>query len=265
MKKLLTFGALLWATFSCAQHEEHSDSLEVSGFRPERTDTITNEKFEIALGTDKSIVMANQTHYQTDYNITGRFFSLVSIEKNEEGKMEFFTDFMLDLTLGKCPAHLAIGCGDDQVERISNVFFVGPGATVYWSDIKPVHTYLHIFRTSASYIWFPNAETEEASIPAHEASSYRLEPQMEYTVFAQLQPWHMTHNCALFFETFSRFRRDANVMDFEIGIRHHKVSHGHLGFGLRAEMEDMQFSRIAGILRINFGQGNPRHVKLADV
>lgn len=260
MKKLLTSVALFWVPFSCVHaqhHTEPADSLEKTGFQQERVDTIFNEKFEIAVGTDKSILLSSLTHFVSDYDVSGRFLSFVNIEKKND-RVEFFTDFTLDLTINEFPAHLAIGAGDDQIGHLSNVFFIGPGLTFYPSDIRSVHRLFYILRLGGSYIWFPNAG---ANVPVEGDHTYKLDPRMEYTVFAQLQPWHVTRNTAIFFETFQRYRKDANVIELETGFRNHKLAHGHIGLGVKAEFGDMRFERVAIIGRINLGQGNARLVK----
>ena len=212
------------------------------------------EKLEIALSSDKSFTGVNQLHYYGPGRTQGRMF-LSAIQENKTVAPVHFFEATFDLTVGEFPLHLGYTLGTDQFGA-GNQSFSGPTLTSYWSDLKKFHHYFHIMRTSASLL----------SISQHRENSLgndsvvKCGKQMEYSFFFQTQPFHLTNNLSIFSEGLGRFRKDKNLMEFEIGVRHKKIFDELIGIGVKTEWEEFHFHSMGAVLRFNISNPNPRHL-----
>ncbi len=214
------------------------------------------EKLEIAYVTDRSMLAVNQLHFYGPGITQGRLFMQAEQEKEGKSSVHFF-EATADLTVGEFPLHLGYTLGLDQFGKHPNVSYAGPAATIYWSDIYKVHHTFHILRTGMSYL----SLSQHLVSKNGEDSTEKIGNEMEFDVFMQLQPIHLSHEVTLFSEGLLRMRKDNSFSEIEIGLRHEKVFNDLIGLGIRLDWKDFHFHSLSGVLRFNISNPNPRHLE----
>lgn len=214
------------------------------------------EKLEFAAGTDQALNQVLQLHFYGPGITSGRVFAAASQEKNMH-----FVDMSMDFTIYEFPLHLAYSFGLDQIGHKPNVSYIGPGLSLYLSDMVFFHKYFHILRYGVSY----EKITEHLSILSKDGlstdSSVVSGYAFESVAFYQIQPYHITHDLTIFSEGLFRLRGDDSFMEYEVGLRHSKFLDEMVGLGLRLSYENFHYHKASVILRFSLSSPNPRHLK----
>lgn len=215
------------------------------------------EKLEVAVATDKSLLFVNQLHFFAPGPLEGRLFMQAEQERQKSASSNHFFEATVDVTVKEFPLHIGYTMGLDQLGRKPNITYSGPTLTNYWSDMKKVHKVFHIARTSVSWL----SLTEHLQTQNFEDSSVHLGRHMEYSVFYQLQPLHLTTNLSIFHEGLLRVRQNISFAEIELGLRHKKILEELVGLGLRLDFENFHFHAVSGVIRFNISNPNPKHSK----
>ncbi len=213
------------------------------------------EKLEIAYGTCKKLTASSQLHFYGPLNTEGRIFMIAEQEKEEKSKTHFF-ESTIDFTLKSFPLHIGYTMGIDQIARTPNTSYSGLAATVYWSDIRLIHTRFHILRTGISYL---NLNKHLVNFEGHD-STVSQNKKIEYIIFYQMQPFHITENTSLFSEGFLRLRENQSFGELELGIRNEKILDNLIGLAVRTDWEDFNFKSVCAVVRFNISNPNPKHM-----
>lgn len=212
------------------------------------------EKFEIAFSTHKSLTAIGQLHFYGPLQTEGRVFMIVEEEQDEIKKDRYFGT-TVDLTWKSFPAHIGYSIGIDPFKKNLNTTFGGPSVAIYWSDIKAVNNSFHILRTSISVL-----KLTENLVNAHHEDSVMSTPNvLDYSLFYQMQPIHLTEFTSLYSEGMMRLRKDESFSEIELGIRNEKILENLFGVGVKVNFDDFHFYSISGILRFNISNPNPKH------
>jgi hypothetical protein len=226
-------------------------------FRKEKAGAICMnglEKLEVAFTSDRSLAFVNQLHFYAPWLLEGRLFMQAEQEKTNKSPVHFF-EATVDMTVEEFPLHLGYTMGLDQLGKNPNTTYSGPALTIYWSDIPKVHKKFHIMRTGLSYV----SLAEHLQTRGFEDSTVSLGKQLEYSIFFQIQPLHITEDLSIFSEGLYRMRKENSFSEFELGLKHEKFLESLIGFGIRIGWEDLHFHSIAGVIRFNISNPNPKH------
>lgn len=212
------------------------------------------EKFEIAFSTHKSLTAIGQLHFYGPLKTEGRVFMIVEEEQDEIKKARYFGT-TVDLTWKSFPAHIGYSIGIDPFKKNLNTTFGGMSAAIYWSDIKAVNKSFHILRTGISVL-----KLTENLVNSHNEDSVRTTPNvLDYSLFYQMQPIHLSRYTTLYSEGMMRLRKDESFSELELGIRNEKILENLFGVGVKVNFDDFHFYSISGILRFNISNPNPKH------
>lgn len=220
------------------------------------------EKLEAAGATDLSFLFATQIHFYAPSILEGRIFGEVEEEK-KDGLPNFFFNGTFGLTVREFPLHLS---GNIKFDQLHKEVSYGPGFDMYWSDISRfkilnqqinIPKTFHILRTSVTRL------SVVKSIPTkHDfGDSSSIKKLLEYSLFFQMQPLHLTHDLSIFSEGSFRFNEEDDFMEVEVGLRHEKIFDNLIGLGVRTAWEDSKFHSVAGVVRFNISNPNPKHLK----
>lgn len=212
------------------------------------------EKFEIAFSTHKSLTAIGQLHFYGPLKTEGRVFMIVEEEQDEIKKDRYFGT-TVDLTWKSFPLHIGYSIGIDPFKKNLNTTLGGMSAAIYWSDIKAVNNSFHILRTSISLLTLTqNLEN------FHGEDSIVNTPQvLDYSLFYQMQPIHITEYTTLYSEGMLRLRKSVSYSEIELGVRNEKILENLFGLGIKVNFDDFKFYSISGILRFNISNPNPKH------
>lgn len=212
------------------------------------------EKFEIAFSTSQSLTAIGQLHFYGPLKTEGRVFMIVEQEQDEVKKARYFGT-TVDLTWKSFPLHVGYAIGIDPFKKNTNTTFGGVSSAIYWSDIRAVNNAFHILRTSVSLLTL----TENLLNVNGEDSIVNGPKVLDYSLFYQMQPIHITEYTTLYSEGLLRLRKDESYSEIELGIKNEKILENLFGIGVKVNFDDFNFYSISGILRFNISNPNPKH------
>ena len=271
-KKIMIIFAMLGAYKAQGQTTKVTDSTEFGhhqasfSFGKEKGGSVCVnglEKLELACGSDRGMNEVLQLHFYGPWITSGRVFVAAAQDRNENKKSSVhFIDASIDLTVKEFPLHFSYSFGLDKIGHRSNVSYVGPGASFYFSDIPYFHKYFHILRISSSYekLTQHHETVLRDKDGLSEDSSVVLGHALEFSGFFQIQPFHLTKHASIFSEGLLRMREHENFSEVEIGIRHKKIMQEMMGIGVRGSWDNFHWNSLAFILRFNLSNPNPRRL-----
>lgn len=212
------------------------------------------EKLEIAFSSLKSLTAIGQLHFYGPLNTEGRVFMIVEQEQDEIKKDRYFGT-TVDLTWKSFPVHVGYSIGIDPFKKNPNTTFGGISTAIYWSDIKAINNSFHILRTSISVL-----KLTENLENVHGEDSVASRPQvLDYSLFYQMQPIHLSAFTTLYSEGLLRLQKKESYSEIELGIRNEKILENLFGVGVKVNFDDFHFYSISAILRFNISNPNPKH------
>lgn len=212
------------------------------------------EKLEIAFSTLKSLTAIGQLHFYGPLNTEGRVFMIVEQEQDEIKKSRYFGT-TVDLTWKSFPVHVGYSIGIDPFKKNPNTTFGGMSTAIYWSDIKAINNTFHILRTSVSLL-----KLTENLVDVNGEDSVASRPQiLDYSLFYQMQPIHLSEYTTLYSEGLLRLQKKESYSEIELGVRNEKILENLFGIGVKVNFDDFHFYSVSGILRFNISNPNPKH------